>query len=192
MSSDADRLVTSYDKAITYDAGGNPLADDDEERLDNVRTRVYEAIRVRRNRTTHECPLYKRLRRCVRAESRLVDFIISSEIEQEYSGSATKLSAHWYDHADEFDGHDALFTHGFGAIPEYLAKGLSIKLGEVVREVVWGKLCVRVITQNSEYEADHIVVTLPLGVLQSGKVAFIPELPRKKKKAIAAWDGCSE
>jgi monoamine oxidase len=179
----AERLVTSYDKAIAYNARGNPL--EDEERLDDVRTRVYEAIRSAQQRK-EDMSIAQAITSVRSAERSLVDFIISSEIEQEYSGSAKKLSARWYDHDEEFEGDDALFAHGFGAIPEYLAKGLSIKLGQVVREVVWGHSLVRVITQDSEYEADHVVVTLPLGVLQAGKVAFIPELPQKKKEAIAA------
>jgi monoamine oxidase len=95
------------------------------------------------------------------------------------------LSAHWYDHAEEFGGDDALFARGFGVIPEHLAKGLTIKLGQVVREVRWEKSPVRVVTQDSEFEADRVLVTLPLGVLQAGKVAFTPALPRDKTNAIA-------
>ena len=180
---DAERLVTSYEKAITYDARGTPL--EDEERLDDVRTRVYEAIRSAQKRN-EDMSIEQTITSVRSAERPLVDFVISSEIEQEYSGSAKMLSARWYDHAEEFEGDDALFAHGFGAIPEYLAKGLSIKLGQVVREVFWGHSLVRVTTQDSAYEADHVVVTLPLGVLQAGQVAFIPELPQKKKEAIAA------
>ncbi len=110
---------------------------------------------------------------------------LSSDFEQEYSGSASKLSAHWYDQAKEFGGDDVLFSRGFGVIPKFLAKGLDIKFRQVVREIQWGESLCRVITQDIEYEVDHVVVTLPLGVLQAGKVAFSPELPQSKNEAIA-------
>lgn len=181
---DAERLVTRYDQSITYDAHGNPLDNEAKQRLDDARTRVNDVIRSAREENK-DVSIAQATASLPPAEKRWVDFIISSEIEQEYSGSASKLSAHWYDHAEEFAGDDVLFADGFGAISKYLAEGLAIKLGQVVREIAWGESFVRVITQDSQYEADHIVVTLPLGVLQAGKVAFNPELPRKKREAIA-------
>ena len=45
---------------------------------------------------------------------------------------------------------------------------------------------VRVVTDADEFEADQIVVTLPLGVLKAGAVRFVPELPAAKREAIVA------
>lgn len=61
----------------------------------------------------------------------------------------------------------------------------KIELGQVVKEIQWQRSPVRVITQKTEFIADHIVVTLPLGVLQANSVRFSPELPRSKQDAIA-------
>lgn len=90
-----------------------------------------------------------------------------------------------YDSGEEFEGDDALFVHGFGVITEFLARGLNIALGQPVSEIEWDQSPVRVITQGSAFLADHVVVTLPLGVLQAQKVRFSPELPRDKRRAIA-------
>ncbi|MFP4009812.1 MAG: FAD-dependent oxidoreductase [Spirulinaceae cyanobacterium] len=49
----------------------------------------------------------------------------------------------------------------------------------------WQRSPVRVITQKTEFSADHVVVTLPLGVLQAKSVRFSPELPHSKQDAIA-------
>jgi monoamine oxidase len=45
---------------------------------------------------------------------------------------------------------------------------------------------VTVTTAQGVTHADYAVVTLPLGVLQSGSVVFAPELPDPKRQAIAA------
>ena len=116
---------------------------------------------------------------------RFINFILSSEIEQEYSGSTENLSAHWYDDDKAFPGDDALFVQGFRVIPEFLAQGLSIELGQVVKEIQWYQSPVQVITQKTKFIADHVVITLPLGVLQAKSVRFTPELPQSKQNAIA-------
>jgi monoamine oxidase len=43
---------------------------------------------------------------------------------------------------------------------------------------------VQVITANTKFSADQVVVTLPLGVLQAEHVRFTPALPRDKQAAI--------
>jgi len=47
-------------------------------------------------------------------------------------------------------------------------------------------------TEGNEYEADKLVLTVPLKILQLGEVSFIPELPNNKQRAIAnanIWSG---
>ncbi len=175
---------------MTFNTNGKQLSADQETRLDQLRAKLTQTIkRAQAKDDDHSIrqamePLI-RDRALTPDDRKWLDFIISSEIEQEFSGSAQRLSAHWYDQADEFAGDDALFADGFGVIPKTLAKGLDIKLGQIVREIKWHESPIRVITQGSEFTADHVLVTLPLGVLQSGKVKFTPALSRAKKEAIA-------
>jgi monoamine oxidase len=110
---------------------------------------------------------------------------VSAEFEQEYAGSASRLSAHWFDDVDEFEGGDVLFAEGFRTIVDHLSAGLRIERNQVVREVHWRRGAVRVVTDAGEFGADQIVITLPLGVLQAGDVRFVPELPAAKREAIA-------
>ncbi len=187
---EAVRLVTRYASAVTYSTSGRPLDNNAGKRLDNLRKRLLKAIEQAQE--SHEDVSLRQAILSVdrefeetSEEARWIEFILNSEFEQEYSGSASRLSAHWYEHAEEFNGNDVLFARGFGAIAEFLANELDIKLGQVVREVQWGESPARVMTQDSEYEADHVVVTLPLGVLQAGKVTFTPGLPQSKREAIA-------
>lgn len=186
----ARRLVTRYESAIAYNTAGKPLSDEEESRLDKLRTQLFAAIE-----SAQEQEGDVSLRQAVESifrelpvgaeERRFADFILSSEIEQECSGSAAQLSSHWYDYDDEFDGDDALFPRGSGVIPEFLAQGIEVELGQVVREIQWDDFPIRIVTQDSEFEAARVVVTLPLGVLQAGKVTFTPALPRSKQGAIA-------
>lgn len=84
------------------------------------------------------------------------------------------------------DGASAL--SGFEQVYADIAKGLDIHLNQVVYQIHYNDRGVAIGTHNGIYQAQHAVVTLPLGVLQSGQVAFHPELPERKKQAISRLD----
>ncbi len=186
---EAVRLTTSYDRAATYDTDGQPLSETDEQLQQKLRSRLYEAIEKVQDDDSDVSirqaieSITRKLSKGSR-EQRLLDFIISSELEQEYAGSATKLSAQWFDSGKQFDGGDALFARGFQTITSYLAEELTIKLNQVVREIRWDRSPTQVITHTNTFEGDYVLVTLPLGVLKTGKVKFNPALPKSKSDAI--------
>jgi monoamine oxidase len=68
---------------------------------------------------------------------------------------------------------------GYDQLPKYLAQriveyGGRVLTGTRVREIRWEAGLVEVITNAENYRAPRAVVTLPLGVLQSGDVAISP------------------
>jgi len=65
---------------------------------------------------------------------------------------------------------------GYGSLLEFLAKDLSIRLRTVVREVRWQRGSVQI----AGVRARQAIITLPLGVLQSGSVRFSPPLNEKR------------
>jgi monoamine oxidase len=186
----AERLETHYDSSLTYDTDGDELSLEKENRLDRLRKQFYRALR-----TAQDSDDDQSIRDFLNAWSREIDadeeskqllnFILSSEIEQEYSGSAERLSTHWYDSSQAFDGEDALFAKGFAVLVDFLAKDLSIRKGEIVSRIDWRGNTVIVTTNEDEYIADKVVVTLPLGVLKAGKIEFAPSLPKPTADAIA-------
>jgi monoamine oxidase len=184
------RFATSYDKAITYNTGGQQLSAAETTRLNALRTRAVTALKQAQERGADVSirqaiePVMRQVGDASEA-ARFLNFILSAEIEQEYSGSAATLSAHWYDHAKEFAGDDVLFVQGFHVITQFLASMLRIEREQVVTDIHWGQSPVRVMTSKTEFIADHVVVTLPLGVLQAGHVRFVPALPRNKQHAMA-------
>lgn len=186
----AQRITTSYDNAVTYNTSGRLLSEDEEARLEDLRDQVFRVISRGQNADTDVSirqvvePLMEQFNRDAEAQ-RFINFILGSDIEQEYAGSLDSLSTYWYDSDGGFDGEDDLFAQGFGVIPEFLAQGLTIELGQIVQEIQWDQSPLRVVTQKTEFLADHVVVTLPLGVLQSGNVRFSPDLPQEKQDAIS-------
>ena len=186
----AQRLITSYDRSLAYNTSGKLLSNAEKARMENLSKQVFRVLKQAQDKDTDVSiqqaikPLMRQLDKSSEVY-RFINFILSSEIEQEYSGSTENLSANWYDDDKAFPGDDALFVQGFRVIPEFLAQGLSIELGQVVKEIQWYQSPVQVITQKTKFIADHVVITLPLGVLQAKSVRFTPELPQSKQTAIA-------
>ncbi len=91
---------------------------------------------------------------------------------------------------------DFRILDGYDCVLAALARGLDIRLNTVVETVEWNALPfpqplprtqgrgVRVVTNNGVFEAERALMTLPLGVLQAGRVRFAPELPADKLDAI--------
>jgi monoamine oxidase len=87
--------------------------------------------------------------------------------------------------ADTSDGKgDFRILDGYSRLIEYQAQGLDIRLNTIVKHIDWSGEGVRVETDNGKFEADNIVITLPVGVLQSGTIEFNPALPAEKQDAI--------
>lgn len=64
-----------------------------------------------------------------------------------------------------------------------------LQLNKVVREVQHSKNGVKVTTEDgSSYEADYLILSVSIGVLQSDLISFRPSLPRWKTEAIQKCD----
>ena len=185
----ARRLMTRYESAAVFNTRGQRLTTAEEKRLEAVSDEVFDALR-----NAQELDPDVSVRQVVASVKskfsaspeamNFVNLVVSSSMEHEYAGSADRLSAHWFDSAKEYDGDDALFAEGFRVITDHLAHDIRIELSQVVKEIRWQQAEPMVITQEAEFVADHIIVTLPLGVLQNGDVRFVPELAGQKLDAI--------
>lgn len=109
------------------------------------------------------------------AQQAQLDFYLSSAIEQEYAASADQLSVWHYDESVDFGGPELLFPGGYDAIAAHLAKGLDIRLNWPVAAIRHDDRGVTVQSVSSEtLAADRVIVTVPLGVLKAGQIAFDP------------------
>ncbi len=81
---------------------------------------------------------------------------------------------------------------GFDALAEGLAAHLGdrVRLACLVRGIEWGARGVRVTCERGGREetltARRVVITLPIGVLRSGRPGFSPDLPPWKRRSIEA------
>ena len=75
------------------------------------------------------------------------------------------------------DGMDRLVRH--------LAEGLPVRFGQTVKRIAYGADGVRVETEQEMLTADGVVVTVPIGVLQSDQIVFEPALPPSHRIALS-------
>lgn len=107
-------------------------------------------------------------------------------LEVDYGGPADRTSLAIFDE-DEFFGYDDhLVAGGYRSLVSALAEGLDVRTSTPVQRVEHDDAGARVRTAAGELiEADRVIVTVPLGVLQAGVLEFAPPLPADKLAAIA-------
>ena len=75
------------------------------------------------------------------------------------------------------DGMDRLVRH--------LAEGLPVRFGQTVRRIGYGADGIRAETGRETFTADGVIVTVPIGVLQSDRITFEPVLPHPHRTALS-------
>ena len=79
---------------------------------------------------------------------------------------------------------DLVAPGGMAQVVEKLAEGLDVRLNTSVSLVEWSEKGCWVVAGDSKFEADKLLITLPVGVLQKDYVRFSPALPAWKNRAI--------
>jgi monoamine oxidase len=114
----------------------------------------------------------------------LIAWIVRSVVVSEYAADPDQLSLKWFGSEGEFDGPDLILPGGYVQLAQHLARGLDIRLATAVTRIVYDGARVRVETSTGAVEADRVIVTIPLGALKAGTIAFDPPLPEAKRKAV--------
>ena len=113
-------------------------------------------------------------------------FFVATEIEDEYAAGADQLSATTFDTGDYADGDQAVITNGYDALPKLLADGLQVVFKTPVTAIARREDSVVVHAGNQSFEGPAAIVTVPLGVLKAGSIAFDPPLPEGHIRAVNA------
>jgi len=180
--------------ATVFRAGGHVLTAPEAERVDVEVRKILEGMKAERDRQEDSPdalslgPLVDRLLEEARLDAtvrRDVEQALVSSIELAYGADLRELSLMYFDAAGGRSGQSLLLPHGLDEIPRRLAQGLDVRLKEVVIAIEHDEKHVTVRTAKAAFDADRVVVTLPLGVLKKRSVAFKPAIPEEKRGAIA-------
>ena len=117
-----------------------------------------------------------------------IDFIVASEIEGDFALDSRKLSIQALLEGENVRGGDVVLKDGYVSLVNHLADGLDIQLGQVVTAVDYNQQAVQITTNSGNFEADYVVVTVPLGVLKNGSINFSPVLSQSKIDAIETME----
>ncbi|MEL7001422.1 MAG: FAD-dependent oxidoreductase [Bacteroidota bacterium] len=92
-------------------------------------------------------------------------------IDQKFIGSS------WFDFFEQY------------IVPSVRSK---IALNEIVQSIDYSSEKILINTSNSKFEADKVIFTAPVKMLQNDSISFMPQLPDNKSDAInkvTVWDG---
>lgn len=113
-------------------------------------------------------------------------FILIADVEHELGAPISSIAAQApLGDGQELVGGDALVLDGLDRLVQYLARGVEIRLGQVVTKIENYAHGVRVtMATGAAIEARRLCCTVPLGVLKRNLIRFEPSLPNKKARAI--------
>ncbi|KAJ8542290.1 hypothetical protein K7X08_017156 [Anisodus acutangulus] len=108
-----------------------------------------------------------------------------ANLEFANAGLLSNISLAFWDQDDPYDkGGDHCLPGGNGRLVQALAENVCIMFEKTVHAIRYGSDSVQVYAGAEVFEGEMASCTVPLGVLKSGSVKFIPELPQRKLDAI--------
>lgn len=97
-----------------------------------------------------------------------------------------EVEAQYEEFGAGYPGQDVIFPGGYDQVFTALTGDYEVRLSHIIDRVSHSAASVGIATSGGEPEAfDAVIVTVPLGVLKRGGIAFEPELSPKKTAAIS-------
>ena len=177
---------TDYDNAVLYDHDGRPAEPVDPALWGRYMALAYEMPDASLADVFEQFAASHGLSD---DERRLWLYSLASMFSHEFGADISDLSILSYDGPSTLRGGDVVFPRGYSQIVDVLAAGRDIRLDHPVAGIDHSGATVAVTTESGDsFEADRVVVTVPLGVLKANAISFTPELPPAMRDAIAALD----
>lgn len=181
---------TDYDHVYLYDHQGTPLPHAGFLRMKQQRQALVDAITSLPPTMPADISLGEALRQVLAAHPLpsaaypALRYGLRILWEHEDAADLDDLSWRHSQDFDTFSREDHILPGGYGQLVTALAAGLDIRLNQVVHHITVHAQGVVVATSQGVFHGNRVICTLPLGVLQSGQVAFTPPLPPAKQAAI--------
>jgi len=182
--SGADPVQTDYGDVLAFGPDGAVLPDDALERAEARYENLLERIDARLDEDDDRPLLTALQTEMPRFLDDPVLRALGADTEADTGGRLENLSAYHFDEDKTFDGPDMIPAGGYDRIAGQLARGLTIRFKEPVATIRHGSESASVETETARYQADHVICTVPLGVLKAGAIRFDPPLPARQTKAI--------
>ncbi|MEU4806139.1 FAD-dependent oxidoreductase [Actinosynnema sp. NPDC023587] len=173
---------------------GHALKNQMLELADSVLHELEQQAELARTRELPDISLAEAVDRIIAArefgeeQERGIRYHLNVILREDVAEDASKLShKFWEDGYLVYGYGDSILRDGYRSVVDALAAGLDVRLGHVVRRIGRGGAGrpALVATDGGDFEADAVLVTLPLGVLKAGSVVFDPPLPEAKRTAVA-------
>lgn len=179
----AQTVETDFYNVVVFDADGEVPASRVQAAFatwDEITTR----LEVLSENADDDVPLSDGLAEVADLDDPVMAWVVRSMVVSEYAADPDKLALAWYGQEGEFDGPNLILPGGYAQLAQYLAHGLDIRTGTEVLRIADDGSGVKVDTSRGQVSADRVIVTVPLGVLKAGTIAFDPPLPDAKRRAI--------
>ncbi|CAN1211612.1 FAD-dependent oxidoreductase [Tumidithrix helvetica PCC 7403] len=189
-------LVTDFDAIALYGSDGKSLSQSEIEQIELAYKEVESEIsklRIAANESDNESlntSLEEAVSKILATKNfspktlQGINWQLASQIEIENGASLSELALKTHDEDLEFTGMDLVFPKGYIQIVNGLAQGLDIRLGITANKVEYNAQGVSISTSQGTFQSDRAIITVPLGVLKQGSIAFEPPLPQAKLQAI--------
>ncbi|MCB0189062.1 MAG: FAD-dependent oxidoreductase, partial [Caldilineaceae bacterium] len=89
--------------------------------------------------------------------------------------------------ADHAGAQEFRIAEGYGSLLAAYSRDLAIQLSTVVQTVRRNDKGVAVVTDRGTFYARHLLLTIPVSLLQANRITFDPPLSTSKQAAIAAF-----
>jgi polyamine oxidase len=80
---------------------------------------------------------------------------------------------------------DYFVLGGYSRIVENMLKDIDVRLDNAVVEIKNNANSVEVLTKSDTYQADFVIVTVPISILQKQSIQFTPQLPEWKTQSFS-------
>lgn len=187
-----ERAATDYENMRVYRADGTPVSDEQITALESLFETIMETAADLAEARDTDTDLGTVIQQAIADEAGdlsddervLMAYLVNTTIEHEYAGGVDQLSAYYWDDDEAYPGEDVISVNGYDWLTTILAEGLNVRLNTAVEAVAYGADGVQISAGGNQYEADYALITVPLGVLKTGVIAFDPPLPANKQQAI--------
>ncbi|WP_452218663.1 flavin monoamine oxidase family protein [Lacinutrix undariae] len=181
----ANTFLTSDDNLAVFDYNGQEYSDSKLIKTERKYNTVLRNIDGSKKESFGDVfykdyPQYK--------NNRLWTYMMSTYLEFDTGGDIYKLSSQDFYDDEAFDGEDVIITNGYDKVANYLAQNIDIRLNTKVTSINYANDKTIISTSQGDFEANYVLVTVPLGVLKHNIIAFTPELPKATQKAINTID----